>query len=173
MGGLGGFGSLGGPGGLGGMGYHRASARRTPPSSFSSYTTNGAFWSYNFPGTIPETIPSVVIHRHGDPPPPGGHPHVPTSVAHTTAMTVFPLRSLPRGDISTLSASDLSLSGWPAPSADLTPPVVVAAIPPAPAPSSSSSSYTSLAPLDKPSLKTEPFKLSEIKDVKSYLDMQD
>ena len=100
-------------------------------------------------------------------------------MAHTTAPTVFPLRSLPRGDISTSSASDLTLSGWPAPSAAATPPVVVSVIPPAavssppPAPSSSSSSYTSLAPLDKPSLKTEPFKLSEIKDVKSYLDMQD
>jgi hypothetical protein len=44
---------------------------------------------------------------------------------------------------------------------------------PPPATVSSSSSSTSLAHLNKPSIKTDPFKLSEIKDVKSYLDMQD
>ena len=153
------------------MGYHPASTRRTPPSSFSSYSTNGAFRSYNFPGTIPEAIPSVVFHHHGS----GGHPHVPASVAHTTAPTVFPLRSLPRGNISTSSASDLTLSGWP-PSAGTAPPVVVSTPPPPPPPpsSSSSSSSTFLAPLAKSSLRpAEPFKLSEIKDVKSYLDLQD
>ena len=63
--------------------------------------------------------------------------------------------------------------------AGATPPVVISAIPPAvvssppPAPSSSSSFSSSLAHLDNPSIKTDPFKLSEIKDVKSYLDMQD
>ena len=40
MGGSGGYGSLGGPGGLGGMGYRRASARRTPISRFSAYSSN-------------------------------------------------------------------------------------------------------------------------------------
>jgi hypothetical protein len=72
MGGSRGFGSLGGPGGLGGMGYRRASARRTPVSSFSEYSSNDDdFWSYNFPRPIPETIPSVVFHPHDAPPPPG------------------------------------------------------------------------------------------------------
>ena len=61
MGGSRGFGSLGGPGGLGGMGYHRASARRTPVSSFSAYSSNDDdFRSYNFPRPIPETIPSFL-----------------------------------------------------------------------------------------------------------------
>jgi hypothetical protein len=75
-------------------------------------------------------------------------------------------------------ASDLTLSGWP-PSAGAAPPVIPSAIPPAAVSSpllatfSSSSSSTSLAYLDKPSIKTDRFKLSEIKDVKSYLDMQD
>jgi hypothetical protein len=138
---------------LGGMDFCPASARRAPPSEFSSFSTNGAFRSYNFPGPIPEAIPSFVFHHQGTPPPPGGHPHVPASVAHTTAHTVSPLRSLPRGDISTLSASDLTLSGWPAPTAPPTPPVVSPTVPPAavssppPAPSSSSSSCTSLLKL--------------------------
>jgi hypothetical protein len=82
--------------------------------------------------------------------------------------------------------SAIPLSGWP-PSAGAAPPVVPSEIPPVvpsaippaavssppPDTSSSSSSSTSLAHLDKPSIKTDPFKLSEIKDVKSYLDMQD
>jgi hypothetical protein len=61
MGGSRGFGSLGGPGGLGGMGYRHASARRTPVSSFSAYSSNDDdFWSYNFPRPIPETILSFL-----------------------------------------------------------------------------------------------------------------
>jgi hypothetical protein len=54
------------------------------------------------------------------------------------------------------------------------PPVVVSAPPPPPPSSSSSSSSTFLAPLATPSPRpAEPFKLSKIKDVKSYLDLQD
>jgi hypothetical protein len=73
MGDLRGFGSLGAPGGLGGMGYRRASARRTPVSSFLAYSSNDDdFRSYNFPCPLPETIPSVVFHHHGEAPPPTG-----------------------------------------------------------------------------------------------------
>jgi hypothetical protein len=94
-------------------------------------------------------------------------------VASLTAPAVSSLRSLPRGNISTSSASDLTLSGWP-PSAGAAPPVVVSAPLPPPPSSSSSSSSTFLAPLATPSLRpAEPFKLSEIKDVKSFLDLQD
>ena len=115
-------------------------------------------------------IPLVIFHRE-IPPPSGGHPHVPTSVASPTAPAVSPLRSLPRGDLSTALGSDITLSGWPS----LVGPIPPAAVfSPPPATSSSSSSSTSLAPLNKPSLcRAEPFKLSEIKDIKSYLDMQD
>jgi hypothetical protein len=158
------------------MGYRHASARRTLLPNFSEYSSNAYALQSSDP--IPEAIPSVVIHHHGNPPPPGVHPHVPASVAHTTAPTVSPLRPLHREDLSTSSASELTLSGWP-PTAGAAPPVIPSAIPPAavsspqPATVSSSSSSTSLAHLDKPSIKTDPFKLSEIKDVKSYLDMQD
>ena len=92
MGSSGGFGRLSGPpGGLGGMGYRRASARLTPVSGFSDYSSNNDdFRSYNFPCPIPETIPPVVFHRHGAPPPPGvsvpsptmGYHHGPASVAN-------------------------------------------------------------------------------------------
>ena len=87
------------------------------------------------------------------------------------------LHSLTRGDLSVSSALDLTLSGWPPlagsapPSAGTALPAVVTSPPPA---ASSNSSSTSLAPLAKPSLRpAEPFKLSEIKDIKGYLDMQD
>ena len=90
-----------------------------------------------------------------------------------TSPAVSPLRPLPRGNVSTSSASDLTLLGW-TPSTGAAPPVAVSASPPPPPLLSSSSSSTSLAPLAKPSIRpAEPFKLSEIKDVKSYLDLQD
>jgi hypothetical protein len=85
---------MGGMGGLGGMmqgmGSHRASVRTPPHSSSSFYSTDEAFWAYNFSGLIPDAIPSVV-YPHGVPPPPGGHPHVPASVASPTAPAVSPL----------------------------------------------------------------------------------
>jgi hypothetical protein len=156
--------------GTGRTGVRRTSIRSPLYSSFSSYSNDDAFHAYNFPGPIPETIPSVIFHRE-IPPPSGGHPHVPTSVASPTAPAVSPLRSLPRGDLSTALGLDITLSGWPS----LAGPIPLAAVfSPPPATSSSSSSSTSLAPLNKPSLcRAEPFKLSEIKDIKSYLDMQD
>ena len=154
------------------MGSHRASVRTPPHSSSSFYSTNEAFRAYNFSGPIPDAISSV-LYPHGVPPPPGGHPQVPASVAPPTAPAVSPLHSLLRGDISTSSTSDFTLSGWP-PSAGAAPPVVVSAPPPPPPLSSSSFSSTSLDPLAKPSIRpSEPFKLSEIKDVKGYLDLHD
>ena len=154
------------------MGSHHASIHNPPHSSSSFYSTDEAFWAYNFSGPIPDTIPSVV-YPHGVPPPPGGHPHVSASVAPPTAPAVSLLLSLPRGSISTSSASDLTLSSWTQ-SAGAAPPVVISApSPPSPL-SSSSSSSTSLAPLAKTSIcPAEPFKLSEIKDVKDYLDLHD
>jgi hypothetical protein len=175
MGGLGGPRVMGGMGGFGGMrdmGSHRAPVPTPPHSSSSFFSSNEAYRAYTFPDHIPHTIPSVVFPRDV-PPPPGGHPHILASVASLTAPAVSPLRSLPRGNISTSSASDLTLLGWP-PSAGVAPPVVVSAPPPSPPSSSSSSSSTFLAPLAKPSLRpAEPFKLSEIKGVKRYLDLQD
>ena len=175
MGGSRGIGGFGGPGHTGGMGYRQVSSRLPPLSSSSYSSIDDDLRAYNFPGPIPETIPSVVFHRHGAPPPPGVHPHVPASVAHTTAHTVSSLRSLHHGDLSTSSASDITVSGWPS-STGAVPPVVpsmthpgaVYSLPPATSSSSSTSTH-----LDKPSIKMEPFKLSEIKDVKSYLDMHD
>ena len=156
-------------GGAGRMGFCRTFVRSPLYSSFSSYSNDNAFHAYNFPGPIPETIPSVIFHCE-IPPPPGGHPHVPTSVASPTAPAVSLLHSLPRSDLSTASASDITLSGLPS-SAGRVPPAAVFF--PSPVTSSSSSSSTSLAPLTKPSLRPEElFKLSEIKDIKSYLDMQ-
>jgi hypothetical protein len=154
------------------MGSHRASVRIPPHSSSSFYSTDKAFWAYNFSGPIPDAIPSVV-YPHGVPTPPGRHPHVPASVAPLTAPAVSPLGSLPRGNISTSLASDLTLLGW-TPSAGAAPPVVVSAPPPLPPLSSSSSSSTSLVPLAKPFIRpVESFKLSKIKDVKGYLDLHD
>ena len=158
----------GGMGAMGGM-VRRTSVRSPGHSGFSSFSTDEAFRAYNFPGPIPAAIPSVVFR---------GHPHVPASGASLTAPAVSPPRSLTRGDLSVSSASDLTLSGWPpsagaAPGVVPAPPAVVPSAPPA-ASSSSSSSSTSLATIAKPSLRpAEPFKLSEIKDVKGYLDMQD
>ena len=112
----------------------------------------------------------VIFHRE-IPPPPRGHPHVPTSVASPTAPAVSPLCSLSRDNYSTASALDITLSGWPSLAGPVPPAAVFS---PPPATSSSSSSSTSLAALTKPSLcPAKPFKLSEIKDIKSYLDMQD
>ncbi len=154
------------------MESHRASVPTSLHSSSSFYSSNEAFRAYNFSEPIPDTIPSVIF-PHGVPLPPGGHPHVPASVASPTAPVVSPLRSLPRGNISTSLASDLTLLGW-TPSAGAAPPVVISAPPPPPPLSSSSSSSTSLAPLARPSIRpAEPFKFSEIKDVKSYLGLQD
>ncbi len=155
-----------------GMGSYRASVPTPPHSSSSFYSSDEAFRAYNFSEPIPDAIPSVV-YPHGVPPPPGGHPHVPASVASPTAPAVSPLHSLPRGNISTSLASELTLLGW-TPSVGVAPPVVVSAPPPPPPSSSSSSSSTSLAPLAKPSIRpAEPFKLSDIKDMKSYLGLQD
>lgn len=158
-------------GGLGGTRFHRTSVRSPQFSGFSSFSTDEAFRAYNFPMPIPAAIPSVVFQ---------GHPHVPASgVSSPTPPVVSLLRSLTHGDLSVSSASNLTLSGW-SPLAGVVP-AGVAPAPPAIAPSSSpvassssSSSSTSLAPLAKPSLcPAEPFKLSDIKDVKGYLDMQD
>jgi hypothetical protein len=176
MGGLGGsravMGGMGGFGGMRGMGSHRASVPTPPHSSSYFYSSDEAYQAYNFSEPIPDAIPSVVF-LHDMPPPPGGHPHVPASVGSPTAPAVSPLRPLPRGNISTSSASDLTLSGW-TPSAGVAPPFVISAPLPPPPSSSSSSSSTFLAPLAKPSIcPAEPFKLSEIKDLKSYLDLQD
>jgi hypothetical protein len=150
MGGLGGSRVMGGMGGFGGMrdmASHRAPVPTPLHSSSSFFSSDEAYRAYTFHDHIPHTIPSVVF-PHEVPP-------------------------LPRGNISTSSASDLTLSGWP-PSAGAAPLVVVSAPPPLPPSSSSSFSSTFLAPLAKPSLRpAEPFKLSEIKDVKSYLDLQD
>ncbi len=144
----------------------------TPLSSSSFFSSDEAYWAYTFPDHIPAAIPSVVF-PHDVSLPSGGHLHVPASVASPTAPAVSPLRSLPCGNISTSLASDLTLLGRP-PSAGAAPPVVLSAPPPPPPPSSSSSSSTSLAPLAKPSIRPAmPFKLSEIKDVKSYLDLHD
>ena len=106
MGGMGGF------GGMRDMGSHRAPVPTPPLSSSSLFSSDEAYRAYTFPDHIPSAIPSVVF-PHDVPSPSGGHPHVPTSVASPTAPAVSPLRSLPRGNISTSSASDLTLLGWP------------------------------------------------------------
>jgi len=130
----------------------------------SLLSTDENFHANNFPGSNLETIPSVVFNCVV-PLPPGGHPHVPASVASPTALAVSLLRSLPRGDHSISSASDLTLSGWP-PLASPAPPVAVPS--PSPASTGSSSSSTSIV-APKPSLRqAEPFKLPQIKDAKGY-----
>jgi hypothetical protein len=54
MGSSGGFGRLGGPpGGLGGMGYRRASARLTPVSGFSDYSSNNDDFRIQLPSPNP------------------------------------------------------------------------------------------------------------------------
>ena len=131
MGGLGGSRAMGGMGGLGGMqgmGSHHASVPTPSHSSSSLYSSDEAFWAYNFSEPILDAIPSA-LYPHDMPPHPGGHPHVPASVVPPTAPAVSPLHSLPCGNISTSSASDLTLSGW-TPSAGAVPPVVVSAPPP-------------------------------------------
>ena len=111
----------------------------------------------------------LVVFHPGVPPPPGGHPHVPASVASPIAPAVSPLHSLSCGNNSISLDLDITLYGWP-PLAGPAPPAAVSS--PPPALSSSSSSSQSLTPLTKPSLRPkELFKLSEIKDVKSYLEM--
>jgi hypothetical protein len=101
------------------MGYRRASARHTPVSSFSEYSSNADdFRSYNFPRPIPETIPPVVFHRHGAPPPLGvsvpslavGYHHGPASVASASAFAASPRRPLSHNNISDSSASELTMS---------------------------------------------------------------
>ena len=71
MGGLGGSSAMGGMGVLGGMwrmGSHRASVPTPPHSSSSFYSSDEAFWAYNFSELIPDAIPSVV-YPHGVPKP--------------------------------------------------------------------------------------------------------
>ena len=168
MGGVGGFGSLGGPGRLGGMGYRCASARRTPTSRFSAYSSNDDdFRSYNFPGPIPNTIPSFVFHHHGAPPPPGvsvpslaaGYHHGPASVASASAFAALPLCPLSHEDISASSALDLTMSFPPhdgVPTAvPLAPPPAPPHVP-APPPGLASGGVTSPPPVPSPPLVVTP-----------------
>ena len=57
------MGRMGGIGGMGGMGGRRPSGRSSYGSGFSSFSTDEIVHAYNFPGAIPETIPSVVFYR--------------------------------------------------------------------------------------------------------------
>jgi hypothetical protein len=150
------------------MGYRRASARRTPVSSFSAYSSNDDdFRSYNFPRPIPETIPSVVFPRHGAPPPPGvsvpspavGYHHGPASVVSASAFAASPRRPLSHDDISASSASELTISFPPhsgvptaVPSAQPPAPPHV----PAPPPGMASGGVKSPPPVSSPPLVVTP-----------------
>jgi hypothetical protein len=99
-------------------------------SGFLTSSMAEHYRQFNFPGPIPEAIPSGVIF--GDRPctaPPfhGGYPHETASVASASGLATSPLWPLSHGDLSSSSASDLTMSFLP----PFTPPAVVL---PAPSP---------------------------------------
>ncbi len=159
------------------------------PSSTSGFSTSSTATHYrqiNFPDPIPEGLPTVVFsgdRHHPAPPPPGGYPHAPASVASPSAVASSPLSTLSHGDLSSSSALDLTMSSLPSgilpsvvplnppppPPGVTTPAPTPGLTTPAPAPSSS----LVPAPPAVPFWSSEPFKLPIIKDAKAYLDVHD
>ncbi len=173
----------------GGHPYHHGGAH----FSFPSLTSTANFWrTFNFPGRVPPTVPSVI---HGGiypssicPSHPGDSPHAPALVASKLASAAPPLRPLMHEELSSSSASELLMSfghssvaaapevGPPVPPPALYPPVslpvggtfppTMAIVPVAdPAPPAAAPAPASLI---HPS---EPFKLPPNADSKGYLNL--
>jgi hypothetical protein len=143
----------------------------------SSPSTADQRQSFNFSGPVPTYIPS---YDYGGPPPPGGYPHGPVSAAATSASAAVPMRSLSHDDISPSSVSDVTMSFWtPAPPGGPSlparpPPPAASPAAAVPAPTSASSSSSLTSHIHTPTLRpTKIFKLTKIKDAKSYLDLQE
>ena len=107
---------------------------------FSTTSTAEHYHQFQFPGTIPEAVPTVIFggdHHHPHPggfchapPPPTHNHHAPASVAAASALAALPLRPLSQEDLSASLVSDLTMS-FLVPN---NPPVVVPLTPPPPPP---------------------------------------
>ena len=64
---------------------------------------------FNFPGPIPEKIPSYVYGSHSLT---GGYPHAPVSMASLVASVASLLHPLQHGDLSSSPTSDVMMPFW-------------------------------------------------------------
>ena len=157
-----------------------------PPASFglgfsSSASTVKQWCTFTFPGDILAAVPSFAFGSNAwtAPPPHGGYPHAPALVGATPP----PRGGYPHAPTSVVSvppsslASDITMSfvppDTPLPVGAPSPGAVLVASPLAPVPAASPLFLALSPPLAALLQAAEPFKLAEIKDAKTYLNLQD
>ncbi len=128
-----------------------------PPASFglgftSLVSTVEQWHAFTFPGAIAEVVPSFVFggDARAAPPPHGGFPHAPASVAPTLASTALPLHPLTHEEPCSSSESYITMSFGPPPPPSqmgvVSPGFPLAAPPLAPVPAASPSFATPSPP---------------------------
>jgi hypothetical protein len=156
-------------------GRFSSGSRAAPPPptpfglGFTSLASTAEQWhAFTFPGAIPEAVPSFVFGGDAQvaPPPHGGFPHAPASVASFT-----------HEEPSSSSKSDITMSFGSPPSPPqmgvVSPGFPLTAPPLAPVPAASPS-FAASSPPPAVSLRAmDPFKHPVIKDAKAYLNLHD